>query len=283
MATRRPSQQRNVDDEPVSSSRYTFTPCTSLSMLTLSSNSTSVNNGRTKYFTCELKRPEQSLQDRMDRAIYGKQDHPNLSMVLGTTQRIRMESNNLSDEEMESEEDDAICFSSPDASPERDEATATFDEWMEGRRRLDTIVDNDDDDDDDLFAELDDEQDQDEFLDTSGNWLNEIYHDDTMDMILHDDHHHQEKTSSTRPFNNDEDENRPPRQWLCHKHLTKKILSIPTERSPLQELSTKSPSDDDDDKPARKRAVNNHRQSVRIMRSLSPPGRRDKGKRPAAY
>lgn len=60
-------------------------------MLTLSSNSTSVNNGRTKYFTCELKRPEQSLQDRMDRAIYGKQDHPNLSMVLGTTQRIRME------------------------------------------------------------------------------------------------------------------------------------------------------------------------------------------------
>lgn len=184
---------------------------------------------------------------------------------------------------MESEEDDAICFSSPDASPERDEATATFDEWMEGRRRLDTIVDNNDDDDDDLFADLDDEQDQDEFLDTSGNWLNEIYHDDNMEMLLHDDHHHhQEKTSSTRPFNNDEDENRPPRQWLCHKHLTKKILSIPTERSPLQELSTKSPSDeDDDDKPARKRAVNNHRQSVRIMRSLSPPGRRDKGKRPA--
>lgn len=93
MTTRRQSQQRNIDDEPVSTSRYTFTPCTSLSMLTLSSNSTSVNNGRTKYFTCELKRPEQSLQDRMDRAIYGKQDHPNLSMVLGTTQRIRMEVN----------------------------------------------------------------------------------------------------------------------------------------------------------------------------------------------
>ncbi|KAI7877513.1 hypothetical protein K492DRAFT_209646 [Lichtheimia hyalospora FSU 10163] len=275
MATRRPSQQRNVDDEPVSTSRYTFTPCTSLSMLTLSSNSTTVNNGRTKYFTCELKRPEQSLQDRMDRAIYGKQDHPNLSMVLGTTQRIRMESNNLSDEEMESEEDDAICFSSPDASPERDEATATFDEWMENRC-LDTLVDHGNDD--DLFADLDDEQDQDEFLDTSGNWLNEIYHDD-IEMILHDDH--QEKSTRVNQ-NNNEDENRPPRQWLCNKHLTKKILSIPTERSPLQELATKSPSDqDDDDKPARKRVVNNNRQSVRIMRSLSPPGRRDKGKRPA--
>lgn len=176
---------------------------------------------------------------------------------------------------MESEEDDAICFSSPDASPERDEAT--FEEWM-GSRRLDTIIDNDDED--DLFADLEDEQDQDEFLDTSGNWLNEIYHDD-IEMILHDDH----QETSTRFENDDEDENRPPRQWSCHKHLTKKVLSIPTERSPLQELSTKSPSDQDcdDDKPARKRVVNNHRQSVRIMRSLSPPGRRDKGKRPAAY
>ncbi|KAI9311510.1 hypothetical protein BX666DRAFT_1881647 [Dichotomocladium elegans] len=271
----------SIEDDPIPTSRYTFTPCTRLAQMNL--HSTSTSSGRTRYFACELKKPE-NLQTKLNRALQAQQhrhyieteeyddisnaeiQHPNLSMVLDS--RIRMAPPLFSDlDDADESEDDGRTFSSPDTTPERDLAhdqqqqEAKQQHWLESSTPTAAFKD---------FMGLDDgffDIKPDEFVDTTGEWVNQIHHDNCDgDMSIFTGELSTPSSNNDNVSNNEDVENRPPREWHSKKKIHRLMGQV---RGPLQEVLVDRKQYEEG--PPRKKQVT----SMRFNRSLSPTPRRN--------
>ncbi|KAI9498418.1 hypothetical protein BDB00DRAFT_867572 [Zychaea mexicana] len=227
-------------DEPTPTSRLTFTPCTRMSNLTLASQSTTENNGRTRFFSYN-QRPATDFNTKLKRAFAGEQDtqsHPNLSMVVGgekiSFDRLQKDMHGSGmlfhsdeDESEEDEEDLLRAYSSPEHSPSSSPEQFTLDSIFDMNVKMPTpqgfgdnplVVqqqpqlqlhdDNLDDDDDDGH------------YDPTFSWVNQVFedsdeHDD--DLVINESYYYVDDGKDNNNSNNNsssseltDNENLPP-------------------------------------------------------------------------
>ncbi|KAI8139164.1 hypothetical protein BJV82DRAFT_716914 [Fennellomyces sp. T-0311] len=292
-------------EESTPTSRYTFTPCTRMSNLTLASGST--ENGRTRYFA-RNQRPVMDFNTKLKRAFEDEdtQSHPNLSMVVGKEKisfdRFEKDMHHSGlifhsdeDESEEDEEELLRMYSSPEQSPSSSPERFTLDSIFDMNVKLPTPTG---------FGERSmdilEQDNHDEHYDPTFSWVNQIYQDSEND----DDMLNESFYNDNKPL--EDNENRPPtdfsesskrgktRSWACSNSSPASSSSPESRRAPLQEL----PLDEtDDDLHPRKKVILNKKSSASIdyreplpspstsrtrkpfMRALSPSSR--KGKEPA--
>ncbi|KAI9262293.1 hypothetical protein BDA99DRAFT_72340 [Phascolomyces articulosus] len=264
-------------EESTPTSRPTFTPCTRMSNLTLTSQSTTEYNGRTRIIT-RHQRPATDFNTKLKRAFQDEQSseqqqpHPNLSMVLGgekisfddrfqrdmSTRGMFFQSSEDESDEDDDDEDLLRSFSSPEHSPSASPERFTLDSIFDMNVKLPSPQGFGQDSPQQTPSIT--EPQQDEHYDPTFSWVNQIYEDDSSDVYdmmndRSDAYFGDDDKTPIAIHYTDYDENRPPqpikennntikrgktRSWACSNNNTSSASSSSSSSSAAAASSSSS-------------------------------------------